>query len=98
MRVYRNWRGILVCLVSMVTCARMSSQMILYDVLTQRNQNLTYILNTHHHYDHTAGNMELKERYGAKVSMSKQYVDVVVEAGPGQERAQEEGKAEVLVA
>lgn len=40
------------------------------DVLTQRNQNLTYILNTHHHYDHTGGNMELKERYGAKVIAS----------------------------
>ncbi|KAG0486768.1 hypothetical protein HPP92_008863 [Vanilla planifolia] len=37
------------------------------DVLTQRNESLTYIINTHHHYDHTGGNMELKERYGAKV-------------------------------
>ncbi|XP_020701474.1 probable hydroxyacylglutathione hydrolase 2, chloroplastic isoform X2 [Dendrobium catenatum] len=37
------------------------------DALTRRNQNLTYILNTHHHYDHIGGNMELKERYGAKV-------------------------------
>ncbi|CAH8362708.1 unnamed protein product [Eruca vesicaria subsp. sativa] len=34
----------------------------------QRNgQNLTYILNTHHDYDHTGGNLELKDRYGAKV-------------------------------
>ncbi|KAL0785481.1 hypothetical protein Bca101_001727 [Brassica carinata] len=30
-------------------------------------RNLTYILNTHHHYDHTGGNLELKDRYGAKV-------------------------------
>ncbi|KAK2990695.1 hypothetical protein RJ640_026583 [Escallonia rubra] len=37
------------------------------DALTKKNRNLTYILNTHHHYDHTGGNMELKERYGAKV-------------------------------
>lgn len=37
------------------------------NALERRNQNLTYILNTHHHYDHTGGNMELKERYGAKV-------------------------------
>ncbi|KAG6663858.1 hypothetical protein CIPAW_02G051900 [Carya illinoinensis] len=37
------------------------------DALRRRNQNLTYILNTHHHYDHTGGNAELKERYGAKV-------------------------------
>lgn len=27
----------------------------------------TYILNTHHHYDHTDGNVELKECFGAKV-------------------------------
>lgn len=37
------------------------------NALKRRNQNLTYILNTHHHTDHTGGNMELKARYGAKV-------------------------------
>ncbi|KAK4566606.1 hypothetical protein RGQ29_002750 [Quercus rubra] len=37
------------------------------DALKRKNRNLTYILNTHHHYDHTGGNEELKERYGAKV-------------------------------
>ncbi|KAL5703380.1 hydroxyacylglutathione hydrolase [Ranunculus cassubicifolius] len=37
------------------------------NVLNKKNRNLTYILNTHHHYDHTGGNSELKERYGAKV-------------------------------
>ena len=37
------------------------------DALSKRNRNLTYILNTHHHFDHTGGNAELKERYGAKV-------------------------------
>ncbi|KAM7486789.1 hypothetical protein LguiA_002798 [Lonicera macranthoides] len=37
------------------------------DALSKKNRNLTYILNTHHHFDHTGGNMELKERYGAKV-------------------------------
>ena len=26
-----------------------------------------YILNTHHHFDHTEGNLELKERYGAQI-------------------------------
>ena len=29
--------------------------------------NLKYILNTHHHYDHVGGNLELKKRYGANV-------------------------------
>lgn len=37
------------------------------DALSRSNRNLTYILNTHHHYDHTGGNIELKARYGAKV-------------------------------
>ncbi|XP_057958055.1 probable hydroxyacylglutathione hydrolase 2, chloroplastic [Malania oleifera] len=37
------------------------------DALSKKNRNLTYILNTHHHYDHTGGNVELKARYGAKV-------------------------------
>ncbi|CAA7396645.1 unnamed protein product [Spirodela intermedia] len=37
------------------------------NALNRKNQNLTYILNTHHHYDHTGGNIELKEMYGAKV-------------------------------
>jgi hydroxyacylglutathione hydrolase len=35
--------------------------------LNKKNWNLNYILNTHHHFDHTGGNIELKERYGAKV-------------------------------
>ncbi|KAK8549249.1 hypothetical protein V6N13_008926 [Hibiscus sabdariffa] len=37
------------------------------DALSRKNWNLTYILNTHHHQDHTGGNAELKARYGAKV-------------------------------
>ncbi|KAG8644396.1 hypothetical protein MANES_11G125200v8 [Manihot esculenta] len=37
------------------------------DALRRKNRNLTYILNTHHHHDHTGGNEELKARYGAKV-------------------------------
>ncbi|OIW08977.1 hypothetical protein TanjilG_05953 [Lupinus angustifolius] len=37
------------------------------DALSRKNRNLTYILNTHHHHDHTGGNSELKARYGAKV-------------------------------
>ena len=31
------------------------------------NLKLNYILNTHHHYDHIGGNIELKKKYNAKV-------------------------------
>ncbi|XP_078434803.1 hydroxyacylglutathione hydrolase 2, mitochondrial-like [Wolffia australiana] len=37
------------------------------NALNKNNLTLAYVLNTHHHYDHTGGNLELKERYGAKV-------------------------------
>ncbi|KAL4377191.1 hypothetical protein GQ457_02G042320 [Hibiscus cannabinus] len=37
------------------------------NALSRKDWNLTYILNTHHHHDHTGGNAELKSRYGAKV-------------------------------
>lgn len=37
------------------------------DVLNRKGKSLNYILNTHHHYDHTGGNMELKAKYGATV-------------------------------
>jgi hydroxyacylglutathione hydrolase len=30
-------------------------------------RKLTHILNTHHHFDHTGGNIALKEEFGAKV-------------------------------
>ena len=29
--------------------------------------NLKYILNTHHHYDHVGGNLELKKKYNTNV-------------------------------
>lgn len=35
--------------------------------LAQRGLRLTHILNTHHHWDHSGGNRELKEKYGAEV-------------------------------
>jgi len=37
------------------------------DYLAQHNLKLTHILNTHHHNDHTGGNLELKEKTGAIV-------------------------------
>lgn len=59
------------------------------NALERRNQNLTYILNTHHHYDHTGGNMELKERYGAKVIGSIKDQDRI----PGIDIALKDGEA-----
>jgi hydroxyacylglutathione hydrolase len=35
--------------------------------LAQRGLSLTHILNTHHHWDHTGGNLALKAKYGAIV-------------------------------
>ena len=35
--------------------------------LEKNNLKLNYILNTHHHYDHIGGNIELKKKYNAKV-------------------------------
>ena len=35
--------------------------------LKKENLKLNYILNTHHHYDHIGGNIELKKLYNANV-------------------------------
>ncbi|GAQ92721.1 Glyoxylase [Klebsormidium nitens] len=35
--------------------------------LRARQLQLTHILNTHHHWDHTGGNLELKKEFGAQV-------------------------------
>ncbi|MEA2946820.1 MAG: hydroxyacylglutathione hydrolase [Alphaproteobacteria bacterium] len=43
--------------------------------LARRGWTLTHILNTHHHFDHTGGNIPLKEKYGAEI------------VGPGKDRA-----------
>jgi hydroxyacylglutathione hydrolase len=35
--------------------------------LARRGLRLTHVLNTHHHFDHTGGNLPLKEEFGALV-------------------------------
>lgn len=35
--------------------------------LTENDWTLTYILNTHHHWDHAGGNLELKNKTGCKI-------------------------------
>ena len=37
------------------------------DFLENKEINLKYILNTHHHYDHVGGNTELKKKYNSLV-------------------------------
>jgi hydroxyacylglutathione hydrolase len=38
-----------------------------FEALAKHKLKLTHILNTHHHFDHTGGNLELKEKTGAKI-------------------------------
>ena len=35
--------------------------------LKKENLKLNYVLNTHHHFDHIGGNIELKKKYNAKI-------------------------------
>ncbi len=35
--------------------------------IEKNNIKLKFILNTHHHYDHIGGNLELKKKYGLKI-------------------------------
>lgn len=37
------------------------------DLLEQKGWRLTYVLNTHHHWDHVGGNLELKQQTGCEV-------------------------------
>jgi hydroxyacylglutathione hydrolase len=37
------------------------------DVLDEKGWQLTCILNTHHHWDHVGGNLELKQKTGCKI-------------------------------
>lgn len=41
------------------------------DALDEKQWQLTYILNTHHHWDHIGGNLALKEQTGCKIIGAK---------------------------
>jgi len=49
------------------------------DFIKNNNINLKYILNTHHHYDHIGGNLELKKKYGSKIVAFKDDKDRIPE-------------------
>ena len=40
-------------------------------LITKKYKKLDYILNTHHHFDHVGGNIELKKKYNSKIIGSK---------------------------
>jgi len=40
-------------------------------ILRDQNLNVKYVINTHHHMDHTAGNKGIKSKFGAKVVAHK---------------------------
>ncbi|MGZ8164492.1 MAG: hydroxyacylglutathione hydrolase [Methylobacter sp.] len=37
------------------------------DILDKKNWKLKYVLNTHHHWDHVGGNLELKQKTSCKI-------------------------------
>jgi len=41
------------------------------EVIEEEGLNLRFILNTHHHYDHVGGNVELKEKYNCEIIGNK---------------------------
>tara|TARA_Y100001001_G_scaffold105567_1_gene103276 strand:+ start:374 stop:1141 length:768 start_codon:yes stop_codon:yes gene_type:complete len=58
------------------------------DWITREGLELRYVINTHHHWDHTNGNKELVEKYGAKLAAPateadkiKQQIDFPLEDG-----------------
>tara|TARA_E500000178_G_C16996995_1_gene743704 strand:+ start:1048 stop:1812 length:765 start_codon:yes stop_codon:yes gene_type:complete len=40
-------------------------------IISKKYKKINYILNTHHHFDHVGGNLELKEKYNAKIVCSE---------------------------
>ncbi|PCI56380.1 MAG: hydroxyacylglutathione hydrolase [Alphaproteobacteria bacterium] len=68
------------------------------EVLNAQGLNLDFILNTHHHWDHTDGNAALKRKYSAKIVAPEKEgaliknIDIAVKEGDiftlGTERAQ----------
>ena len=49
------------------------------DFINKNNINLKYILNTHHHFDHIGGNIDLKNRYNSIVVGYKDDVNRIPE-------------------
>ena len=54
-------------------------------ILLERDLHPIYILNTHHHDDHIAGNAQLKARFGAKIFGPKKDADRIADMDEGLE-------------
>jgi len=70
-----------------------------FAALQQHGLKLTHILNTHHHFDHTGGNLELKEKAGAKIVGPKADADRIpgIDVALGEGDRFELGKATARV-
>jgi hydroxyacylglutathione hydrolase len=69
------------------------------DALKAHNLKLTHIFNTHHHFDHTGGNLELKKLTGAKITGPKNDADRIpgIDIGVGEGDRVELGKSQAQV-
>ncbi len=72
---------------SSIFCVDPSESKPVLEFLKQNNLKLDFILNTHHHYDHTDGNYDIKKETGAKIIAYKnddhriKDIDIKVEGG-----------------
>jgi hydroxyacylglutathione hydrolase len=68
--------------------------------LEKNNIQLSFILNTHHHYDHIGGNSELKKKYNAKVvgyiDDSKKIPDIDIMVKDGEIWTENNFKAKII--
>lgn len=70
-----------------------------FAALQKHGLKLTHILNTHHHFDHTGGNLELKEKTGAKIVGPKADADRIpgIDVGLGEGETLKLGSATAKV-
>ena len=55
------------------------------EILLKNNWELNQIINTHHHYDHTNGNFQLKKKYNAEELRDKSRLDGIQDKGKDEE-------------